>query len=73
SRFSDMRRASFTTIPWPVLRTKDAITPSEISWEFVEKFFHFVKDFLGPAVHRSLLEDARKRYHPNRWAAKNVV
>ncbi|GAW06680.1 hypothetical protein F5879DRAFT_471364 [Lentinula edodes] len=73
SRFSDMRRASFTTIPWPVLRTQDAITPSEISWEFVEKFFHFVKDFLGPAVHRSLLEDARKRYHPNRWAAKNVV
>ncbi|KAF9063693.1 hypothetical protein BDP27DRAFT_1179901, partial [Rhodocollybia butyracea] len=70
TKFSASNRASFRAIPWPVLVYRSHLTSAEITWQAVEKFFRTVKDLLGITEHRRLLEEARKRYHPNRWAAK---
>ncbi|KIK59087.1 hypothetical protein GYMLUDRAFT_111071, partial [Collybiopsis luxurians FD-317 M1] len=70
SRFSESNRASFKTIPWPVLAPRSTLTAVQINWESVEKFFQLVRDLLGADEQRRLLEKARLRYHPDRWAAK---
>ncbi|KAJ3754599.1 hypothetical protein FB446DRAFT_616772, partial [Lentinula raphanica] len=69
-RFSSSTRASFASIPWPVLLPQNSLTADEITWVSVERFSQFSKDYLGAAEHKALLDQARKRYHPDRWAAK---
>ncbi|KAE9392178.1 hypothetical protein BT96DRAFT_792515, partial [Gymnopus androsaceus JB14] len=73
TRFSDMRRASFQAIPWPVLVSPSNITPSHVNCQSIRDFFIFVKDIKGFPEQRRLLRETRNRYHPDRWASRNVI
>ncbi|KAE9395122.1 hypothetical protein BT96DRAFT_161031 [Gymnopus androsaceus JB14] len=73
TRFSDMHRASFREIPWPVLAPCSSITPNQVNCQSIRDFFIFVRDIKGSPEQRRLLREARNRYHPDRWASKKVV
>lgn len=73
TKFSTSNPSSFRVIPWPILVHRSRVTSNQVDWKSVRDFFQFVKCVRGAAEQRRLLEQARLRYHPNRWAGRNVI
>ncbi|KAK7470108.1 hypothetical protein VKT23_001549 [Stygiomarasmius scandens] len=64
---------SFRSIPWPLLLRPTDITFEKITWETVEEFFKKVRQMRSSDVYTNMLNEAKKRYHPDRWAARRVL
>ena len=63
---------TFEDIPWPVLLKPGTYGPEDISWSAVEAFFSCCKSDDASADYKKLVEKSHRRFHPDRWRARNV-
>ncbi|KAI9068774.1 hypothetical protein FKP32DRAFT_1529209, partial [Trametes sanguinea] len=60
-------------IPWPVLHSPITLRVEDIAWTEVEDFFAHARFNMTLEEYRILVDKSRKRFHPDRWRARNVL
>ena len=60
----------FEDIPWPLCFKPGTYDYTNIEDGPMLTFFHTCRRLLSPKEYKALLQGSRKRFHPDRWAAK---
>ncbi|KIP05210.1 hypothetical protein PHLGIDRAFT_57800, partial [Phlebiopsis gigantea 11061_1 CR5-6] len=69
-KFCDTQPLTFGSVPWPLLALPHKATLDDIDWSAVEAFFAAVKLQVTTSEYKALVEQAHRRFHPDRWRAR---
>ncbi|ESK92546.1 hypothetical protein Moror_4422 [Moniliophthora roreri MCA 2997] len=73
AKFSDTQPLTFASIPWPVLMNPFSLTPKDVQWSDVEKFFEALRRQTDPKTYQTLLTKTQRLFHPDRWSGRGAL
>ena len=72
-KFCATQPLTFESIPWPISKSPLGMSTADVEWQAVEDFFEAVARFVDDEEHRSIVEKAHRRFHPDKWRARGLL
>lgn len=73
TNFHEDNRVVFDLLPWPVLVHPLDLCDDVITWDAIEKFYEAAYCHTSYEEFKALIQDAQKRFHPDRWSSRGVL
>ena len=72
-KFDETQPLTFESIPWPLLSLPQKGVLEDIDWAAIDRFFAAMKDSIAEDKYKVLLEQAHRRFHPDRWLSRGLL
>ncbi|EEB97580.1 hypothetical protein MPER_03071 [Moniliophthora perniciosa FA553] len=73
AQFSDSQPLTFASIHWPVLMNPFSLTPEDVQWSDVERFFEALRRQTDSKTYQTLLTKTQRLFHPDGWSGRGAL